>query len=101
MEQYRSIVMGVLKPVYKALSGKKKKIAACADAMLQWMDQLGFADQFQGDDLYEKVRAIFDKMLEIMPEEQVDATEFAELDNLSPILREPDWRISGYYSLSA
>lgn len=79
MEQYRSVVMDVLKPVYKALSGKKKKIAACADAMLQWMDQLGFADQFQGDDLYEKVRAIFDKMQEIMPEELVDATEFAEL----------------------
>lgn len=79
IEELREIVMRILQPFYKALSGKKKTVSVFVKELYHLMEQLSYETQFEDAGLYEKVCQLFDKMLAIMPDAKVDVREFAEL----------------------
>lgn len=79
VDDLRKVVMEILQPFYKAVSGGRKKITVFVDAIYALMDTLSMEEQFEDSGLYEKVRQIFDKMVEIMPEDVVNVQEFEEL----------------------
>ena len=55
------------------------KISVFVEAIYALMETLSMETQFEDAGLYEKVRQIFDKMVEIMPEDTVNVQEFEEL----------------------
>lgn len=79
VDEMRQVVMEILQPFYKAVSGGKKKISVFVEAIYALMETLSMETQFEDAGLYEKVRQIFDKMVEIMPEDTVNVQEFEEL----------------------
>ena len=79
MDELRDAVMQILRPFYQALSGGKKKVSVYVEEIFRLMEQLDFESQFGDVGLYEKVYQLFEKMLEIMPDELVDIREFEEL----------------------
>ena len=79
VDELRQVVMEILQPFYKAVSGGKKKISVFVEAIYALMETLSMETQFEDAGLYEKVRQIFDKMVEIMPEDTVNVQEFEEL----------------------
>ena len=76
VDEMRQGVMEILQPFYKAVSGGKKKISVFVEAIYALMETLSMETQFEDAGLYEKVRQIFDKMVEIMPEDTVNVQEF-------------------------
>lgn len=80
MEELRVQVMDILQPFYKALSGGKKKVSVFVGEIYAWMQKLSYEELFkETPGLYIKICELFDKMLEIMPEDKVDVSEFEEL----------------------
>lgn len=79
MEELRRAVMDILQPFYQALSGGKKKVKEFAAQIFSLMERLDFEAQFENAGLYEKVHQLFEKMVEIIPDEEVDIREFEEL----------------------
>lgn len=79
VDELRQVVMEILQPFYKAVSSGKKKISVFVEAIYALMETLSMETQFEDAGLYEKVRQIFDKMVEIMPEDTVNVQEFEEL----------------------
>ena len=79
MEELRQVVMEVLGPFYKACSGKKKTVSQMVEAVYVLMDMLSMEHRFEDDGLYEKICQIFDKMVEIMPEDDIEIAELEEL----------------------
>lgn len=80
MEQLRVQVMEILQPFYKALSGGKKKVSVFVHEIYTWMQKLSYEELFADmPGIYAKLCQLFDKMLEIMPDDKVDVEEFEEL----------------------
>lgn len=80
IEDLRKQVMEILSPIYKVFSGKKKPIKQYVEAILTWMDTMEYESLFENTpQIYEKLRGIFEKMVQIMPQDLVDVKEFEEL----------------------
>lgn len=83
VEDTRSLVVDILEPFYKKVSGKNIKVKTYVLALYDLMDRLGYKEHMENPKgLYEKLCEVLDKMLEIMPEDEVLIEDFNELIDL-------------------
>ncbi|MBQ9610063.1 MAG: exodeoxyribonuclease V subunit gamma [Lachnospiraceae bacterium] len=83
VEDIREYVMSILLPVYSDLSKKHNRIMDYTKALLNFTKILKFKEKFSGQEaLYDKIISIFDKLDEILGEEDVTIDDFTELMNL-------------------
>lgn len=79
-DDIRAAVMELLQPIYKKLSGGKKKVFVYVEQLRLLMQALEYEEQLKDmEGLYEKICQLFDKMMEIMPEDKLEIADFYEL----------------------
>ena len=88
VEDKRACVMDILMPFYEAETKKGARISDNVSALLNLMDRLGFEERLASYEnggngrLYEKLISVFDKLSEILGDEQTDIGDFTELVKL-------------------
>lgn len=84
VEETRLYVMELLLPFYEKVGGAKpKKVRDYVSAVVSLMQALDYeARMAELGGLYDKLCAVLDKLLEIMPEDEVEIGEFNELLDL-------------------
>ena len=80
VEDIREYVMSILLPVYDALSKKHNRISDYTGTLKDFTEILKFKEKFAGQEaLYDRIISIFEKLDEILGEEEVSIDDFTEL----------------------
>ncbi|MBQ8924039.1 MAG: PD-(D/E)XK nuclease family protein [Lachnospiraceae bacterium] len=80
VEDIREYVMSILLPVYDALSKKHNRISDYTGTLKDFTEILKFKEKFTGQEaLYDRIISIFEKLDEILGEEEVSIDDFTEL----------------------
>ncbi len=79
----KEALLSFVLPFYKSISGKKVSVKDYVDALVELMTKLEYEKRMkETKGLYDKLMAVLDKLLEIMPEEIVSVKEFREIFEL-------------------
>ena len=82
-DEERKLVVNEFDEFYQSLKGDKKKVSDYVSALFKFIDSHDYEAKLnQTEGLYDKVISVFDKLLEIMPEDMVSCDEFIELLNV-------------------